>query len=196
MNLKKYLENHIRGWLPKEPHLPTMQLENKPKKFFTKRNILLISVGIIIAMLLSGAIFFIAFINLLPFPDQTQEARNTVKAYVNALNDYNATAAWDLMSPNMQASYGTIQNFTDSFVSQLQESGWHAQLVKNNFEYGTIAEWSLIPFQNACRIVADIAITRNNSPLTNGTFTFDLKTYAFGHFQPSDWKINNKFTGS
>jgi hypothetical protein len=30
----KYLEGlqrQIRGWLPKDPHLPTMQLKSKPK---------------------------------------------------------------------------------------------------------------------------------------------------------------------
>jgi hypothetical protein len=96
----------------------------------------------------------------------------------------------------MQASYGTIQNFTNTFVDQLQQAGWHAQLVEINFEYGTIAEFILVPFQNSCHITADVAITRNNSSLTNGTFTFDLKTYAFSNYQPSDWKINSKFTGT
>jgi hypothetical protein len=104
VNPKRYLENHIHGWLPKESRLPTLQLENKSKKFFTKRNILLISVGIIVAMFLSGAIFFVALINSFPIANQPKEAQNTVNAYSNALNDYNATGAWDLMSPNMQAA--------------------------------------------------------------------------------------------
>jgi hypothetical protein len=43
----------IRGWLPKEPRLPTLQLENKPKKLFNKRNAFSISVGVIVTMLLT-----------------------------------------------------------------------------------------------------------------------------------------------
>lgn len=189
-NLTAYLKNRIRGWLPKEPHLPTLQLENKPKKFFTKRNVLSIFVGIIIAMLLSGAVFFPLFINLFPLSNPIEEAQNTMKTFINALNDYNATAAWDLMSPNMQASYGAIQNFTDSYVSQLQQSGWHAQLLDIKNAGGTIAVYILIPFQDSYRIVADIRITQNNSSVTK-TRTFDLKTYVFKNFRPSGWKIDN-----
>jgi len=194
----KYLEDlqkQIRGWLPKDPHLPTMQLKNKPKKFLTKRNVLLISVGIIIAMLLSGAIFF-SLINLFPLSNPMQEAQNTMKSYINALNDYNATAAWDIMSPNMQVRYGTIQNFTDSYVSQLQQSGWHAQLLEIKNAYGTIAVYSLIPFQDSCQIVAGIGITRNNSSSATETYTFDLKTYTFKNFQPSSWKIDDWSTNT
>jgi hypothetical protein len=43
----------IRGWLPKGPCLPTLQLENRPKKLFNKRNAFSISVGLIVAMLLT-----------------------------------------------------------------------------------------------------------------------------------------------
>lgn len=196
MNPKKRLEQQIRGWLPKEPHLPTLQLENKPKKFFTKRNILLISVGIIIATLLFGAVFFIFFINLFPLSNPVEEGQNTMKTYIKALNDYNATAAWNLMSSNMQAAYGSIQNFTDSYVSQLQQSGWHAQLLQIKNEYGSIAVYSLIPFQNSYRIVADIGITQDNSSSATKTYTFDLKTSTFKNFQPSGWKIDHWSTNT
>jgi hypothetical protein len=196
MKVRKQLEGHVRGWLPKEPHLPTMQMENKPKRFFTKRNIVLISASIIIAMLLSGAVFFLAFVNLFPSSNPIGEAKNAVNTYINALNDYNASAAWDLMSPDMQAQYVTIQNFTDSCVSQLQQSGWHAQLLRTDFLYGTIAVYSLIPLQNSCQVAADIEITRNNSASTTQTFTFSLKTYAYDDFHSSDWKIDNRFTGA
>lgn len=151
--------------------------------------------GIIIAMLLSGAIFFLTFVNLFPSSNPIGEAQNAVNAYINALNNYNATAAWNLMSPDMQASFGTIQNFTDCYVSQLQQSGWHAQLLRTNFVYGTIAVYSLIPLQNSCQVAADIEIAWNNSASTTRTFTFSLKTYAYDDFQPSDWKIDNRFTG-
>jgi hypothetical protein len=194
MNPKKH-RKIIRGWLPKEPHLPSLRLENKPKKLLTKRNVLLIFVGIIIAMLLSGAVFFLFFINLFPLSNPVEEAQNTMKTYINALNDYNATAAWDLMSLKMQASYGTIQNFTDSYVSQLRQSGWHAQLLDIKSAGGTIAVYILIPFQDSYRIVADIRIIQNNSTVTK-TQTFDLKTYIYKNFQPSDWKIDNWSTNA
>ena len=156
---------------------------------------LLISAGVIVALLLFGSIFFAATaINLSPFQDQRKEALNAVQTYINALNDYNATTTWNLMSPNVQAVYGTIQNFTDSFVSPLKEPGWHAQILANNFDYGTIAEYILVPFQNSGHITVVLGITSTNSPATSATFTFELKTYAYGHFQPSDWKIDNQFT--
>jgi hypothetical protein len=172
-----------------------MQFENKPKKFFTKRNILLISIGIIVAMLLSGVIFFGVCINLFSLPNQPQEAQNTVKAYINALNEYNATAAWNLISPSMQASYGTIQNYTAGLVEHLESSGWHAQIITDDYEYGTIAEYCLFPFQNSCHINTYIEISQSNTLLTYKTVSFYLKTYAYSNFQPSDWKINSKFTG-
>ena len=192
---RRRFANHVRGWLPQRP-LPSMHVHNKPKKFFAKRNILLFAAGIIISMFLSGAIFFETLSNSFPNANQEQEAQNTVIAYINALNNYNATAAWGLMSPNMQASYGTIQNYIESFVSQLQESGWHAQVIKNDFEYGTIAEYCLFPFQNSCQISTYLKITQNNSSLTNLALTFELKTYAFNHNHPSDWKIDSKPSSS
>jgi hypothetical protein len=51
-NIKVYLKC-VRGWLPKEPHLPSLQLEDKQKKLFTRRNALSTFVGIIIATLLA-----------------------------------------------------------------------------------------------------------------------------------------------
>jgi predicted PurR-regulated permease PerM len=191
MNSRKH--RSIRGWLPKEPDLPTLQLENRPKKLFTKRNVLLIFVGMIIAMLLSGAVFFGFFMNL--FSNPVEEAQNTVKTFINALNDYNAAAAWDLMSPRMQASYGSIQNFAGSYVTQLQQSGWNAQLLDVQNVGGSIAVYILIPFQDSYRIVADTRITQNNSSVTK-TQTFDLKTYVFKNFQPSSWKIDNWSTSA
>jgi hypothetical protein len=172
-----------------------MQLEYKQKKFFNKRSIFVISVSIIVALVVSGIVFFSFFINLFSLTDQPKEAQNTVNAYINALNGYNATAAWNLLSPSMQASYGTIKNFNESFVTQLKESGWHAQINTNVFEYGTIAEFSLISLQNSATVNANIGIMKSNSTVTNVRFTFDLKTYAYSHYQPSDWKINSKFTG-
>ena len=170
-------------------------MRDRSHGLLTRRTLFLIIVGVLVTMLVCGIVFFAFFISLFNLPNQPQEAQSTVNAYINALNDYNATAAWNLISPSMQAMYGTVQNFTDSFVSQLRNTGWHAQLTENNYEYGTIAEYCLVPFQNSCRVDALIAVTQNNSQLTAETFTFDLKTYAFSNYQPSDWKINSKFTG-
>ena len=192
---RKNFGNRIRGWLPREPPLPTLQVGAKPKKFLTKNHILLIVAGLAIVMVVSGAIFFAFVINIFSLPNQPQEAQDMVNAYINALNEYNATAAWNLISPSMQASYGTIQNYTASFVEQLESSDWHAQVITNDYEYGTIAEYCLFPFQNCCHINTYLEISQSNTPLTYKTVTFDLKTYAYSDFQPADWKINSKFTG-
>ena len=167
-----------------------MQVGAKPKKFLAKNHILLIVAGLAIAMLVSGAIFFAFVINIFSLPNQPQEAQGTVNAYINSLNEYNATAAWNLISPRMQASYGTIQNYTASFVEQLKSSGWHAQIMTSNYMYGTIAEYCLFPFQNSCHINSCIEISQSNTLLTYKTVSFDLKTYEYSNFQPSDWKIN------
>jgi len=172
-----------------------MRLEGKQKKLFTKRNILLMSVGIIVAMLIIGSIFlFLTYVNVFQsasLSNPTQEAQNTLNAYINSLNDYNATAAWSLTSPNLQTSYGTLQNFNSTFISPLQATGCHAQIIKNNSAYGTIAYRSLIPIQNSWNINADFEITKHNSSQTNQALTFNLKTYAYSHYQPTDWKIDS-----
>jgi hypothetical protein len=196
VNRTKNLANRIRGWFPKEAQLPTLQLHTKPRNLLTKKNILLITIGVIVAMLVSGMVFFVFLINFFNLPNQPKEAQDTVNAYINALNDYNATAAWNLISPSIQASYGTLQNFTGSFVSQLQQSDWHAQIITNDYESGTIAEYCLFQFQNSCHINTYIEISQSNTLLTYKAVSFDLKTYAYSNFQPSDWKINSKFTGS
>jgi len=194
---RKNIGNRIRGWLPREPPLPTMQVGAKPKKLLTKNHILFIVAGLAIVMVASGAIFFaFAITNSFSLTNQPQEAQDTVNAYVNALNAYNATAAWNLISPSMQATYGTLQNFSDSFVNHLQESGWHAQTIKNVFVYGTLAEFCLFNFQNSAHVNVDLEIIKNNLFAINETFTFELKTYGFSHYQPVDWRIDCKFTGS
>ena len=198
LNSTKNLVNRIRGWLPKEPQMPTVQVGNATRKVFSKRSLLLISAGIIVAMLIAGSIFFFLTFNAagpISFSDPTDQAQDTVNAYINALNDYNAAAAWSLMSPSIQASYGTLENFNDSFVSQLQASGWHAQIIKNVADYGTVAFYSFVPIQDSLTVVEELGIARNNLSLTAGTFTFNVKTYAYSHNQPTDWKVDNKFTG-
>ena len=194
---RKNFGNRIRGWLPKDPQLPTVQVRNGERKLLSRRALLLISVGIIVAMLVGSIFTFLVFnaIGPISFSDPTEQAQDTVNAYINALNNHNATAAWKLMSPSIQASYGTLQNFNSSFVSQLQQSSWHAQIMKNCYDYGTIASYSLVPIQDSLMLVEKIGISRNNSSLTAGTFTFNLKTYAYSHDQPTNWNIDSKFTG-
>lgn len=49
MNLKKYLEKRIRGWLPKEPHSPSYQRKtnHKPPKIGVQIGIVVFVIGFV-----------------------------------------------------------------------------------------------------------------------------------------------------
>jgi hypothetical protein len=178
--------------------MPTVQVGNGTRKVFSKRSLLLISAGIIVAMLVAGSIFFFMIFNTpgpISFSDPTEQAQDTLNSYVNALNDHNTTAAWNLLSPSVQSLYQSIENFNESVMIPLQQSGWHAQINDDNSGYGTIATFFPIPMQDVWTIIANLGITHNNSTAIYRTVSFNLKTYTFSHYQPSNWKINCKFTG-
>lgn len=201
MNEKKSLVNRIHGWLPKEPHLPAARLEGQPKRFFSQRNVLILVVGVLVCVVVVGSVlFFLVFSNLFQsfsvsaFSNPVGEAQNTLSAYIDALNAYNATAAWNLLSPNMQISYQTLQNFNDSFVGKLQTSGWHAQIVSDSSGYGTIASWTPLHIQNSWTMPVDLRVTLDNASSTYKTINFSVKSYAYSNNQPTNWKIDSKFT--
>jgi hypothetical protein len=187
MNPKRYLEQRIQGWLPKEPNFPVFQSTAR-HKILTKRGVFWLFVGITVAMLISGAVFFIFFFS----PNWWQymqtapaDAENTMKSFINALNSYDTDAAWSLMSPALQTSYVTIQNFNGTVVSELQQIGWHAQLLSVTRVWGDFTlPGSLVP--NSAHIVAQFQVTQNGMPLTSKSYTFDL-------VKPSEWRINNSF---
>jgi hypothetical protein len=113
------------------------------------------------------------------------ESENTVNSFIAALNNYDDNTAWNLMSPALQTSYGTMQNFNDTVIGVLRESGWHAQLlsvlsIEGNFTLPS----SLV--RSSAQIKTQSKVTRNGVS-TNVTCIFEL-------VKPSEWRINNKLT--
>jgi predicted PurR-regulated permease PerM len=55
-----------------------------------------------------------------------EEAENAIDTYINALNSYNATEAWTLMSPTLRSDK-TYSEF-EEFVQNLESSQWRASV--------------------------------------------------------------------
>jgi hypothetical protein len=155
---------------------------------FTKTRLLWLCAGIIAAVLVSGAAFVAFFFvqNIWQGVDTSvAESENTVNSFIAALNNYDANTAWNLMSPALQTSYGTMQNFNDTVIGVLRQSGWHAQLlsvlsIEGNFTLPS----SLV--RSSAQIKTQLKVTQNGVP-TNVTYVFEL-------VKPSEWRINNKLT--
>jgi hypothetical protein len=187
MNLKKYLEKRIHGWLPKEPNLPVFQRTNR-RRIFNKTWLFWLCVGIIMAILVSGAFFFTFFVqNIWQSVDTSvAESEDTMNSFIYALNNYDANTAWSLMSPALQTSYGTIYDFNDTVITVLRQSAWHAQVLSVISINGDFTLPGSI-VRSSAHIKTQLQVTRNGV-LTNVTYTFDL-------VKPSEWwRINNKLT--
>lgn len=71
MNLKKYLENRIRGWFPKEPKLPSSKVKmNSGEKKVSKpwrRFWSLLIITYVVLIIIQVILYFITYINLSTF---------------------------------------------------------------------------------------------------------------------------------
>jgi len=57
MGLKKYLEKHIRGWLPEEPNLRSIKRTMGRRSLVNKRVLILLSVSLTCFILVVGGLF-------------------------------------------------------------------------------------------------------------------------------------------
>jgi hypothetical protein len=57
MNVKKYLENRVRGWLPEEPSLHSIKGTMGRHSLVSKRVLILLSVSLACLVLVAGCIF-------------------------------------------------------------------------------------------------------------------------------------------
>jgi len=55
------------------------------------------------------------------------EVENTIRSFITALNIYDTDASWGLMSPTLQASYGTKEDF-NAFLIGCSQGSWHVAL--------------------------------------------------------------------
>jgi predicted PurR-regulated permease PerM len=55
-----------------------------------------------------------------------KEVENAIATYINALNSYNATEAWILMSPTLRGE--TTYSEFEEFVQDLESKQWRAQI--------------------------------------------------------------------
>ena len=67
---------------------------------------ILIAVPVIIVVVAVAGIFVWRFMG-----SSFAEVEDAIKSFVSALNDYDADACWDLMSPSLRSFYGTKRGF-------------------------------------------------------------------------------------
>ena len=60
------------------------------------------------------------------FTGSLKEAENVIDTYINALNNYNATEAWTLMSPTLRS--GKTYSEFEEFVQNLESKQWRANI--------------------------------------------------------------------
>jgi hypothetical protein len=183
MKPKEHVENLIRGWLPKESGFPILH-NTAHRRILSKSRLLWLCAGLTVAMLVIGTVFFAFFLqNIWRDVDASMaESEKTMSSFVAALSNHDAAAAWSLMSPALQASYGTKENFSDTVITELREYGWHAQVLSVISIGGDFTlPGSLI--QSSARIRARLQITQRGV-FSNETHTFDL-------VKPSEWRINS-----
>lgn len=58
------------------------------------------------------------------------EVEKVINSFIDALNNYDADAAWALMSPGLQSSYKTKANFNSSVLEALKEDFWHVSEIR------------------------------------------------------------------
>lgn len=185
MNFKQRFDSWFHGWIPKEPIMPTLQTTKTSKSLFTKKGFVWLTLAAVAVMFAVGAIYFVLSFS----PNWVQDvglsvadSKATVGSFVTALDDYNASAAWDLMSPSLQASYGSPERFNETVISNLATNGWHAQIVETTKVQGDFTSPNSL-VKSQAQITVELQVTQD-SAISSKSYTFDL-------VKPSEWKINN-----
>jgi len=61
------------------------------------------------------------------FTGSFREVENAIDTYISALNNYNATEAWTLMSPTARSEIGTYSEF-EEFIQSMESRQWRAEI--------------------------------------------------------------------
>jgi len=110
------------------------------------------------------------------------EVENTIRSFIAALNNYDADASWALMSPTLQAFYGTKESFNGSIISGFRQFSWHAEL--------TGISSKSIETKNSmtiARFVVTLQISQAGFSTYSDAYTFKLVKIE-GQWKISDWQ--------
>jgi len=108
------------------------------------------------------------------------EAENTTKSFIAELSDYDLDASWALMSPDLQASYGSKAIFNSTILSGFKQSEWEASLT--NISSRSIETVNGV---STARLVCNLQITEGGMNAYVETYTFRLVKIG------DQWKIND-----
>ena len=125
---------------------------------------ILIAVPVIIAVVAVAGIFVWRFME-----SSFAEVENAIKSFVSALNNYDADACWDLMSPSLRSFYGTKEDFNSSILDGLRQSSWHAELV--GISSKSIETKS---GRTTAKFIVSLEISESSFDQYTDTYTFDL----------------------
>jgi len=144
---------------------------------FSRKKILTIAIVVVAVVAVAG---FLLWQFLIP---SFAEVENSIRSFITALNNYDADASWVLMSPTLQADYGTKQDFNSSILNGFKQSSWHAELTG-------ISERSIETRDGVtrARFVCTLRITEAGFGTYDETYTFKLVKIV-DQWKIDDWRI-------
>ena len=97
------------------------------------------------------------------------EVEDAIQSFISALNNYDADASWDLMSPTLRSFYGTKEDFNSSVLDGLRQSGWHAELTGISSKSIETKEG-----RTTAKFIVSLEITETDFGQYTDIYTFDL----------------------
>jgi len=138
------------------------------------KKILIIAIVVVVAVAAAGIYLWQSL------SPSFAEAENTTKSFIAALNDYDLDGSWALMSPDLQASYGSKARFNSTILSGFKQSGWEASLT--NIGSRSIETVNGV---STTRLVCTLQITEGGMNAYGETYSFKLVKIGV------QWKIND-----
>lgn len=140
----------------------------------SKKKILIAAIIVVVAVAAAGIYLWQSL------SPSFAEAEITIKSFIAALNDYDLDASWVLMSPDLQASYGSKADFNSTVLSGFKQSEWEASLT--NISGRSIETVNAI---SMARLVCTLQITERGMNAYGETYSFKLVKIG------DQWKIND-----
>ena len=112
------------------------------------------------------------------------EVETAITSYINAVNNYDADASWELMSPDLQLSYTSKENFNSSILDGLKQTSWQASLASISSKSVEINNGV-----TTAHFIVTLQINETGYSPWHENYTFDLIKIG------NQWKIDNWRTG-
>jgi len=144
----------------------------------SKKKILIIAIVIVAVVAVAGVFL------LQSFTASFAEVEDAIKTFLSKVNSYDAAGAWALMSPDLQNSYGTQEDFRSEILDGFEQSSWHAELT--NIGSKSIETKG---GTTTARFVVTLQITEADMGARGETYTFKLVKIG------DQWKIDDWLIG-